>query len=151
MHRQLERLAEAGLVTVTPSGNQKYYRANREAPIFAELHGLVTKTVGLAEPLRQALGPLVDEIRAAFVYGSFAKGSETARSDIDMMVVSDSVQYSDVYEALQRVQRRLGRPVNPTVLTPIEWKKKRAQADSFVAQIAAQERVFIIGSPDGLD
>ncbi len=67
VHRVLTRLAGSGLVTVTRIGNQKHYRANREAPIFEELHGLIIKTVGLRGPLQVALAPLARRITAAFV------------------------------------------------------------------------------------
>ena len=87
-HRVLTRLAAVGLVTVTHSGNQKHYRANRSSPIFEELHGLIVKTVGVVEPLRRALEVQADDVRAAFVYGSVAKGTDKAGSDIDLMVVS---------------------------------------------------------------
>lgn len=151
VHRQLARLADAGLVTVTRDGNQKYYQANRESPVFEELHSLITKTVGLAEPLRHALGAYASEIRAAFIHGSAAKRTDSARSDIDLMVVSDSLSYPDVYDTLQPVEVILARPVNPTVMTPAEWREKRASTGSFVDRIASRPRLFIIGSPDDLE
>ena len=89
VHRQLGRLAETDLVTVTRSGNQKHYQARRDSPVFEELHSLIVKTVGVAEPLRQALARKARAIRAAFVYGSVAKGTdrvsggqETRKSDV---------------------------------------------------------------------
>ena len=110
----LTRLAGAGLVTVTRIGNQKHYRANRDCPVFGELHGLIVKTVGVVEPLRQALAPRAGEIRAAFVYGSVAKGSDVAGSDIDLMVISDTVGYPELFEALHSAV--LGRQVNHNVM-----------------------------------
>ena len=151
VHRQLARLADAGLVAVTRNGNQKYYQASRESPVFEELHSLITKTVGLAEPLRHALAPDASKIRAAFIYGSAARGTDRARSDIDLMVVSDSLSYPDVYDLLQPVEVILARPVNPTVMTSAEWRKKRAATGSFVDRIASRPRLFIIGSPDDLE
>ena len=150
VHRQLGRLAETDLVTVTRSGNQKHYQARRDSPVFDELHSLIVKTVGVAEPLRQALARKARAIRAAFVYGSVAKGTDRARSDIDLMVISDSLRYSDLFEALQAAEAVLGRTVNPTVMTVAQWRAKRARADSFVARIAGQSRVFVIGSDDDL-
>ncbi len=78
VHRQLVRLAESGLITATRVGNQKHYQANRDSPVFAELHGLVVKTIGIAGPLEEALALFRDRIQAAFVYGSIAKGTDTA-------------------------------------------------------------------------
>jgi predicted nucleotidyltransferase len=150
VHRQLARLADAGLVTVTRSGNQKHYQARRDSPVFHELHGLVVKTVGLVEPVRQALWDLRRDIRAAFIYGSVAKGTDRATSDIDLMVISDALDYTALYAALAQAEAALGRRINPTVVTRRDWKRKRAAADSFVKRISAARRVFVFGSDDEL-
>ena len=148
-HRLLTRLAKAGLVTADRLGNQKYYCANRASPVFAEMHGLIVKTSGLVAPLRAALRPLAKRIRAAFVYGSIAKGTDTAASDIDLMVIADGLDYADVYGALQAAEEALGRTVNPNVMSRAEWRRKRGEA-GFVASVAAQPRLFVIGSDDEL-
>jgi predicted nucleotidyltransferase len=150
VHRQLARLEQVGLVEVTRSGNQKHYQAKRNSPIFAELHGLVVKTVGLVEPLRTSLTPRASEIRAAFVYGSAATGRDRATSDIDVMVVSDTLTYADVYDALRVAEQVLARPVNPTVVTSDEWQKKRGRSGSFVARLAAGPKLFVLGDDDDL-
>ena len=128
VHRQLGRLAAAGLVSATTVGNQKFYQANRSSPIFVELHGLITKTVGLVEPLRRALAPLRDRIAAAFVYGSVAKRTDRADSDLDLLVLSDSLSHSELYEALAAAERQLHRSIDPTLLTPADWRSKRESA-----------------------
>jgi predicted nucleotidyltransferase len=150
VHRQLVRLEQAGLVEVTRIGNQKHYQARRASPIFAELQGLVAKTVGMVEPLRNSLGEKADGIRAAFVFGSIAKGSDRAGSDIDLMVISDTLRYADLFEALQTAETRLARPINPTVMSVADWRAKRAQVDSFAGRLAAQPKLFVIGSDDDL-
>lgn len=150
VHRQLQRLAEAGLVTVTQEGNQKLYQARRESPVFAEIHGLVVKTVGLVEPLRAALSPLADRIRAAFVFGSVAQGVDRADSDIDLLVLSSSLAYADLYGALQEAERVLAREVNPTLLRPAEWRRGRTEKGSFVARVAAGPKLFVLGDEDAL-
>jgi predicted nucleotidyltransferase len=150
-HRVLTRLAAAGLVTVTRSGNQKHYRANRACPVFEELHRLIVKTVGVVEPLRQALQPKRSDIRAAFVYGSVAKGTDKAGSDIDLMVVSARLRHGDLFEMLQPVESVLARRVNPTVMSRKEWRAKRTDVDSFAARVAAGPRLFVIGNDDDLD
>lgn len=149
-HRQLQRLERAGLVRVTRVGNQKHYQANRDAPIFHELHGLVVKTVGLVEPLRAALAPLETKIDAAFVFGSVAQGTERAGSDLDLMLVGDELGYVEIYEALQSAEKALGRAVNPTVMARAEWRHKRAAGDSFAQRVAARPKLFVIGSEDAL-
>ena len=150
VHRQLARLEAAGLLTVTRTGNQKHYQARRDSPIFAELHGLVLKTVGLTEPLRSALAAHRGAIRVAFVFGSVAKQADTAASDVDLMVLSDTLGYSDVYESVQKAESVLGRSVNPTVMTSKEWRAKSTRRDSFAARVAAQPKLFIFGSENDL-
>lgn len=149
VHRELAALEAAGLVTATRIGNQKHYQANREAPIFEELRGIVAKTVGVADVLREALAPLEPRIRAAFVYGSVAKGTDTAKSDIDLMVLADKVEYADIFKLVSEAERRLGRKVNPSVLAPGDLAKRRAE-DSFHSRVLNQAKIFVIGSEDDL-
>jgi hypothetical protein len=150
VHRQLARLAEAGLVTVTRHGNQKHYQARRDSPVFPELHGLVVKTVAVVEPLRRALAPVRGEIRAAFVHGSLAAGSDRAGSDLDLIVISDSLRHADLYDLLEPAEREVARPVNPTLFTGAQWRAKAAVADSFAARVAAGPRLFVVGGDDDL-
>jgi predicted nucleotidyltransferase len=151
VHRLLVKLAQSGLVLVEPVGNQKFYRANPGSPVFEELVGLVRKTVGLVEPLRQALEPLAGTIAAAFVYGSIAKRGERAESDVDLMVISDDLDYAALYAALPAAEAALSRPVNPAVMSRADWRRKRAEGDGFVARIAAQPKLFVIGTDDDLE
>ena len=106
VQRELSKLADCGLLTVSMVGNQKHYQANPESPIYAELCTLIRKTVGLAEPLRQALEPALPEIELALVYGSVAKGSATASSDIDLLLVSDTLTLEEVFRRLAGANRR---------------------------------------------
>jgi predicted nucleotidyltransferase len=150
VQRELARLTQSGLVTARAVGNQKHYQANPAAPIYAELCSIVQKTVGLAEPLREALAPLAGQIRAAFVYGSVAKREDTALSDIDMMVVSDAVSYADLYARLEEASQRLGRTVNPTIYTPNELAQRVQRKDAFATRVLAQPKVWLIGGDDDL-
>jgi len=150
VHRELTTLTRSGLVTVTPVGRQRRYQANRQSPIFSELHDLVVKTVGLAEPLERALAPLSGIITAAFVYGSIAKGTDTAASDVDVMIISDDLSYADAFGALQEAEAVLGRPVNPNILAPSEWRRKRAEESHFVDKVACQPKIFILGTENDL-
>ena len=145
VQRELTRLAAAGLVTVTRIGNQKHYQANAAAPVFEELCGLVLKTSGLADVLRGGLAPLAERISAAFVYGSVAQGQDTSTSDIDLMVVSDTLRYADIFAALEDAVSRLGRPVNPTVYSQAELDKRVKQKKAFIERVLAQPKLWVIG------
>ena len=150
VQRELARLAQSGLVTVRAVGNQKHYQANPASPIFAELCGIARKTVGLAEPLREALAPLAPKIHAAFVFGSVAKQTDTASSDIDLMIVSDTLEYGDTFLALQDAAARLGRDVNPTIYTRRELSKRVKNGDAFATRVLSQPKVWLIGGEDAL-
>jgi predicted nucleotidyltransferase len=148
VQRELKRLDESGLVTVTRLGNQKHYQANPQSPIFAELCGIVQKTVGLAEPLRAALMPYTQKIAAAFVYGSVAKRNDTAQSDVDLMVVSDTLEYADLFGALEQAATALGRTINPTIYTRQEFAKRVKQKNAFLMRVLAQPKLWLIGGED---
>ncbi len=150
VQRELERLAAAGLVVVSKRGNQKHYQANHEAPIFAELRGIVFKTFGVADHLRAALAPLAKRMCAAFIYGSVAKGSDTASSDIDVMIVSDDLSFPDVIQALSKAEHEIGRPVNPAVYAQDEWRRKIAADGGFLGRVMEQSRIYLVGSDDDL-
>ena len=150
VQRELARLAHSGLVTVRAVGNQKHYQANPESPLFAELCGIARKTVGLVEPLRDALHPLMPQILAAFVYGSVAKRQDVAASDIDLMVISDTLSYGDVFAMVEAASTRLGRSVNPTILNRKELAKRMKADNAFVARVMSQPKIWLIGGEDGL-
>jgi predicted nucleotidyltransferase len=145
VQRELAKLAEVGLVTVRRQGNQKHFQANAVSPVFDELRGLVLKTFGLADIVRSALLPMATQIRAAFVYGSVAKAQDTATSDIDLMVVSDSVNYGEVFSALEQAASALGRAVNPTVYTSHEFDRRIHDGKAFVTRVMKQPKLWLIG------
>jgi len=146
VQRELARLEDSGLVSVSRLGTQKHYQANPKSPIFSELCAIAKKTVGLAEPLRTALKPLAKRISAAFVYGSVAKKQDTATSDIDLMVISASLTYADLFSALEEASERLGRKVNPTLYSPQELAKRVKQGNAFVTRVLAQPNIWLVGS-----
>ena len=145
LQRELRRLTEPGLVSVTNVGNQKRYQANQASPIFDELCAIVQKTFGLADVLRAALLPLEDRIVLAFVYGSVAKQIDTAHSDIDLLIVSDTLSYQDLLAALGESESHLGRKINPTIYTVADLARRRAADNGFIQRVLEQPKVFLIG------
>lgn len=143
--RELERLQRSGVLTVTRLGNQTHYQANPHCPIYGELLGIVQKTMGIAEPLRQALEPFSRQLSWAFVYGSIAKGHSNASSDIDLMLIGEGLHYSEVMERLMPLEEQLGRPLNPTLYTPRDWAAKFAAGNSFVVRVAQQDKINLLG------
>lgn len=150
VQRELAGLSQAGLLTVSRQGNQKHYQANANAPVFAELRGLVLKTSGVVDVLRTALQPLTPQIQAAFVFGSVASQQDTAQSDIDVLVVSASLGYGELFGALEPATAALGRTVNPTLYTPDDLAQRRAQDNAFVTRVLDQPKLWLIGNDEAL-
>ncbi len=145
VQRELARLHASGLVTATRIGKQKHYQANADSPLFEELRRLSLKTFGLADVLRSALKPVAPGIRAAFVYGSVAKGTDTSSSDIDVLVISDTLSYAELFGALERAAEQLGRKVAPTIYSIKELRERLRKENAFVRRIFAQPKVWLIG------
>ena len=150
VQREVARLAGSTLLTVEQVGNQKRYRANRDNPIHDELVSIVRKTFGLATPLREALAPLGDRIDAAFVYGSVAKGTDTAASDIDLLLVSDDLTYADAMAGLHPLMEQLGREINPAIYSRAELRKRIEADNAFVVRVLQQPKLWVIGAESDL-
>lgn len=146
VQRELKRLASSGLVTVTRIGKQKHYQANPDCPVFEELCALVRKTVAMVEPIRQALSPLAERISLALIYGSVAKGTDTASSDIDLLVVADDLTLEEVYSALAEVESSLDRKISPTMYTKKEFSDRRAAGNPFLSRVLEGEHLVLIES-----
>lgn len=149
VQRELKHLVAGGLVTRTRTGNQVFYQANEKSPVFAELRGLIVKTVGLADPLREALAALATRIEVAFVYGSIAHATDGAGSDVDLMIIGD-VGLRELGPPLREVQWQLGRDVNPVTMSPLELRDGVGKADRFVESVLHGSKIFLIGGQDDL-
>jgi len=147
--RELNALAAAGVLVRKPVGNQVHFQANPDCPIYEELRSILKKTVGVADVLREALAPLGPKVRAAFVYGSVARGDERSRSDLDVMVVGEA-SFGDVVAALAPAQESLRREVNPNVYPALEFRKKLAARDPFLKRVLAGHKIYIVGGEDDL-
>jgi len=150
VQRELKRLSAAGIIVRRSRGRHVYYQANRGCPIFEELAGLIRKTAGLADVLREALSPLAGVIDVAFVYGSLADGTPSPGSDVDVMVIGD-VGFGQVVEVLHSAQEQLLRDVNPAVYTRNEFRAKIEAGQHFVSSVLARKKVFLMGNSDELD
>jgi predicted nucleotidyltransferase len=144
----MKKLYKLNLVLKKRDGNRLYYRANRQHPIFSDIHALVVKTVGLLDVLKDAL---VGEkaIRAAFIFGSFAEGSEKADSDIDLLVIGE-IGLRSLSRLLQGLTEELGREINPYVLVPEEFSLRKSENEHFLSRVLKDSKLFIIGDEDDL-
>ncbi len=148
--RELDRMVAAGILTLTKIGNQHHYQANPQCPIYHELLAIVRKTFGIADVLQTALAPISASIIFAFIYGSIAKSTEQAGSDIDLMLITDDLSYSDVVERLLPVEEKLGRPINPTIYSAANFTEKLREQNSFIVRIMEQDKIILEGSADDI-
>jgi len=149
-HRELEKLTSVGLLTLEHVGNQKHYKANKKSPIFEELKGIVQKTFGLADVLRDCLSSQHDAINVAFIYGSVAKESDRVSSDIDVLIVSSELSYSEVLALLDSTELKLGRTINPAIYQPEEFNNKLISDNNFIKRVIEQPKIFLVGTEDDI-
>ncbi len=148
LQREINRLVDAGLANSKMQGNQRQISANRQSPLFKELRDLTRKVMGVAPMIQEALLPIENKIEIAFVYGSVAKQSDTAESDMDVMLVGRDLTLSDILEHLLPAEEILCRKINPTYYTVHEFKKRLSDADSFVNKVLSQPTLQIFGNMD---
>ena len=148
LQREINRLVDAGLASSKMQGNQRQISANRQSPLFKELRDLTRKVMGVAPMIQEALLPIENKIEIAFVYGSVAKQSDTAESDIDVMLVGRDLTLSDILEHLLPAEEILCRKINPTYYTVHEFKNRLSDADSFVNKVLSQPTLQIFGNMD---
>ena len=149
LQRELKYLTEMGLVLRRTQGNQVLYQANSQSPIFSEIKGLITKTVGIHDIIRSALVSLGPEIQIAFVYGSVARQKERANSDVDLMVLGDA-SFSEIVSALGPAQKALGREINPTLFPVSEFRSKLTGGNHFLRSVMKEKRLFVLGTENEL-
>ncbi len=148
--RELSRLVSAGLLVVSRVGNQRHYRANPDNPVYNELVGIVRKTFGITDVIRAVLVQVDDQIDWAFVYGSIAKGEDTASSDIDLLVATESLAYVDLMKVLTSAEQLLDRPINPSIYTIEQIKNKLHDKNAFLSRLMEQPKLWVKGSKDDI-
>jgi predicted nucleotidyltransferase len=150
VQRELSRLVDAGLVVTRSVGNQKHFQANRAAPIFNELQAIVLKTVGLAGPIKAALTRSPQPIELALIYGSIAKHSDTASSDIDLLIVSEGLTLDQTYAVLAPAEKAISRKLSVTLLTPKEFQQRRLDNSPFLTKVLSGQYILLAGDLDGV-
>jgi DNA-binding transcriptional ArsR family regulator len=149
LQREISSLVEAGILRRKRDGNRVYFQPDPDCPLFPELRGLMIKTAGLLDVLREALAPFASSIRWALVYGSVARSEERSSSDVDLMVIGQ-LGLAEIVPAIREAEARLGRPVNPTVYTAEEFAKKLAAGHHFLQSVLRKEILFVLGERDEL-
>jgi len=149
VQRELRHLERGGILKRTVRDRHVYYQANPDCPIFAEIKGMVAKTVGGVEILARALASLRGRIKVAFIYGSMARSEQRRGSDVDVFVIGDA-SFGAVVEALAPAQENLAREVNPIVYPVAEFREKVLQKHHFVTSVLRGTKLFLVGDESEL-
>jgi len=144
MQQELRKLKRLGLLTSRADGNRLCYQANREHPLYSEIHHLVLKTSGLVDVLRAALAD--PKVEWAFVFGSIPRGEESARSDVDLMVIGD-LGLRALTSLLSGVADQIGREINPHVLRRAELMRRKSAGEPFLTRVLGEPKIFVVGDP----
>lgn len=149
VQREVTSLHDAGILTRRRDGHQVKYGADGACPIFQELHGIVLKTMGLADVLRDALDPVRDRVDVAFVFGSLAAGEATSRSDVDLMIVG-RVGLRELVPVVREATSALGREINPVTMEASELRERVDAEEHFITRVMEEPKIFLIGDEDEL-
>lgn len=149
LKKEMDALIAAGLLKSQKVGNQTQFSANTEHPVYPELSGLIRKTTGLHDVLASALQPLAELVEVVFVFGSMASATEGSHSDVDVMVIGNA-SFGQVVNALHESQATLAREINPKVMSRAEWQDKLHAGNTFVNELVAKPKIFIVGTEHDL-
>ena len=146
--RELKNLEGIGLLVSRKKGNLKYYLLDRKFPLHDELRSIILKTKGAVGVLQGVLSG-VKGVEFAFIFGSFATGLETARSDVDLMVIG-KVPLDRLIKILREPEEILGREINPSLFERREIEKRLQDKEPFISRVMREPKIMLIGDEDGL-
>ena len=150
LQRELKLLVGAGVIRRSEIGQQAFFKANADSPVFHELRNLIIKTFGVADVIRVALSPLADKIQTAFIFGSMVSGEIKQGSDLDVMIIG-KIEFAGVVAALSPAQETLAREINPSVYPPAEFRSKLAEGHHFLKTVLSAPKIFLIGNENELE
>ena len=147
VQRELAGLAAAGILSIHMQGKQKHYRANTEAPIFAALTALVSKTMGVVNVLQASLEPLAEQVSAAFLYDEAATLSPAA---VTVVLFTNGGDTDAMAQAMQDASNTLARQISFTLYTPDSMATAITQSSNFVTRLLQPAKIWLKGSQDQL-
>ena len=146
--RELRNLESIGLLISRKEGNLKYYSLNKTYLLYDELRSIILKTRGAVGTLKETLSK-AKNIDYAFIYGSIAAGTETAKSDIDLMVIGE-ISMENLLSLMRIPERTLGRQINSSLYSVKEYGNRMNKKDPFVARVMTEPKIVLIGEEDEL-
>jgi len=148
VQQELKKISALDLVIKRRDGNRVYYQARKDHPLYPEIHNLVLKTNGMADLFREVLDK-EPQIKTAFAFGSIASHTEKAASDVDLMVIG-TISLRKMTQLLMGLSEKIGREINPHVLNPEEFFRRKSHKDHFITQLMESSKIFILGNEDDL-
>lgn len=148
IRKELLRLEEAGIFSSSRKGNLVYFSLNNSYPLFNELKSMVFKTTGIKGLLKNTLEKITG-IKAAFIYGSFAKNEESAKSDVDVFIIG-KVNEDDLITQIRKMQNTLKREINYSLYSMRDFQSKKREKNSFILDLLENPKIFLIGDKNDL-
>lgn len=148
IRRELLKLNKAGLFKMRAVGNLTFYSLNKDYPLYNELKSIVFKTVGVEGSLREII-KAIKGIEGAVIYGSFASGEETGKSDIDLLIIGEPDEESLMAE-LDKLEKQLSREINYIIYSRKEFNNRKLKKDSFLRNILTRPKIVLKGSVNEL-
>ena len=145
LQNELNQLHQADLVCRENDGNRVIYQANTRHPIFGELQSIVAKTCGLPASIKAALLPLAADIQFAAIYGSLAKGSNNARSDVDLLIVGEA-SLEKVISLIHPLEQKSGREISVRLYARKEFAERKAKDDRFLYGVLNGPLITLLGT-----
>jgi len=148
IQKEVAHLKSLDLVVPHRDGNRLYYSANSNHPLYKEIAGMVEKTSGITQKIKEALST-IPGVECAFIFGSYAKGEEKAHSDIDLIIIGDT-GLRTLSAKFTALTNKFEREINPHVYSKKSWKEKLRKKDHFIRNVLGEKKLFLIGGEDVL-
>lgn len=148
LSKELCRMEKAGIFSSCLKGKQKYFTLDKEYPLYKELKSVIFKTIGVKGSLKEVIEG-IGGIKAACLYGSFAKSKENATSDIDLLVIGRPDE-GIFMEKIEELEKRLRREINYNLYSAREFSERLKRKDGFIMNVLKGPKIILKGKFDGI-
>jgi len=142
----LNSLVKQNILQDERKGNMRFFKLNKNHPIYEEIKSIISKTIGIEYKLKELVSVL-SKVEYAFIFGSIAKGKEYGDSDIDLLLIGE-VNQDFLVEKISKLQSELSREINYQIYTKDEVIKKLTERNEFFKNIFSEPIIHLKGDPD---
>lgn len=143
--KYLDNLVEDRILLDERRGNMRFFKLNKEHPLYEEIKSIVSKTIGLENELKELVDKL-NNVECAFIFGSTAKGTENSNSDVDLMLIGD-INQDALTTAISSVEGKIAREINYHIYNNQEIVRKIKEEDGFISNIFLSPIIKLKGNP----